>query len=118
MGGVWHFGSDGVAKFVRDNVHVHGAQRIQQKQERAVLIYRPTDQPIRSYHDLIPKLVAHGWQRVPPNIEQTGGIQFYRCTTTSRHLITLPADFCSFGFLHMVDIFMKNHQYFALQNEL
>ncbi|KAH7422185.1 hypothetical protein KP509_13G095000 [Ceratopteris richardii] len=124
MGGVWYFGSDGVARFVRDNSrrtvspYYEEYQRPTTSEEPKVLIYRPTNQVVRSFNDLQGKLMDLGWRKLSPTVQHPRIMQFLRCGPSSIHLITLPTDFSCFSFLHMVDILMKNHEHFAMRDHI
>ncbi|KAI5083626.1 hypothetical protein GOP47_0003369 [Adiantum capillus-veneris] len=103
MGGVWYFGNDGVARLVSEEAGERGK----------VLVYHPTNEAIRSYAELQQKLALLGWRRYPN--EQPGTLQFHK-GPSSNHLITLPSDFRCFRMRHMLDIIMKNRDYFVIRD--
>ncbi|KAH7421599.1 hypothetical protein KP509_13G065500 [Ceratopteris richardii] len=102
MAGVWHFEA--------------GVARLEARElgKMKVLVYKPTNTAIASLQELEARLVGHGWCRLHPS-QQPGTVQFHR-GHASTHLITLPADFRSFKPMHLLDIAMKNREFFEVRD--
>ncbi|KAH7365553.1 hypothetical protein KP509_18G034700 [Ceratopteris richardii] len=124
MAGVWHFGSDGVVRLVRDDddkgtpssaCHHLVRREGTSSEVPKVLVYSSTNEKILSYADLQRKLSELGWQRLAPSKEMASTLQFQK-RDYSRQLITLPTDFRCFGLRHMIDIVIKNQGCFVICN--
>ncbi|KAH7283739.1 hypothetical protein KP509_34G021800 [Ceratopteris richardii] len=123
MSGVWVF-SNGVARLVsnpraensdggKEGCSSGGAVTAGVGGKRKVLVFRPCNQVIRSYAELEARLRSVGWTRYPQ--EQPGTLQFHR-GHSSNHLITLPRDFRNLKPMHLLDISMKNRDYFEVRD--
>ncbi|MED6120863.1 hypothetical protein PIB30_024886 [Stylosanthes scabra] len=119
MSGVWVFGKNGVTRLItnptresfeqRDPPHAPATATAPGARPR-VLVYLPSNQVIRSYHELEERLAELGWTRYP-NSENPELIQFHR-SDSSTHLISLPKRFSKLKNFHLYDIVLKNRSFF------
>ncbi|KAH7439628.1 hypothetical protein KP509_04G069500 [Ceratopteris richardii] len=125
MSGVWVF-SNGVARLVQNpraesgggsgrdgSSSQHGQQAVGGSGRRKVLVYRPCNHVILSHGELEARLLSLGWSRYPQ--EQPGTLQYHR-GHSSNHLITVPRDFRNLKPMHLLDIAMKNRDYFEVRD--
>lgn len=88
-----------------------GAEAVDQRGRRKVLVHTASNEVITSYAVLEQKLYSLGWERY---YDDPDLLQFHKRSTV--HLISLPRDFNKFKSMHMYDIVVKNKNSFEVRD--
>lgn len=107
MAGVWVF-NNGVFRLENPQSPSDGAPTVG---KRAVLVYLPTGEVVRSYGSLEKILCGLGWERYYGDTEL---YQFHK--RSSIDLISLPRDYSRFNSVYMYDIVVKNPKLFHVRD--
>ncbi|KAB2073781.1 hypothetical protein ERO13_A07G098700v2 [Gossypium hirsutum] len=122
MSGVWIFDKNGVARLISNPTResfeekdpIYPGTSTAPGARPRDLVYRPTNQVIRSYSELEQRLGELGWTRYY-NLDQPELLQFHK-SANSCHLISLPRNFANFRSIHMYDIVVKNRSFFEVRD--
>ncbi|KAH7422069.1 hypothetical protein KP509_13G089100 [Ceratopteris richardii] len=116
--------SDGVARLVRDDDDNDGYSGFCYTQctqkvipcRSKVLIFRPTGETVRSCAELLQRLEALGWRRLAPSGAQPSTLLLEKATSSSASLLMLPSDIRYLTLPQMLDIVIKNQQFFFVRD--